>query len=228
MAKNDVLPERMTGCKRCGTCCKNGGPAIHRDDLALIESGGLLLKHLYTLRRGEPARDNLTHEVLPCSTDIIKIKSRKESTACIFYDELGNSCTIYEKRPIECRVMKCWDTLEIRSIYNQNRLTRYDIMGNINGLWDLVADHQERCPYGPVLAFTDEIMKLKRKNSPLEKEVRYMMQYDMEIRSLAMHKGNMDREMTEFLFGRPIADTLKSLGMKILYQKDKVIIAPLS
>jgi len=183
----------------------------------MIESGKILLKHLFTLRRGEPAHDNLTREILPCATDIIKIKSRKESTACIFYDEQAMSCSIYENRPIECRVMKCWNTSEISSIYNRNRLTRYDIVGNVEGLWELVTDHQERCSFGSILAFADQIRESRRKNPVLEKEVRYRIQYDMEIRSLARDKGNLDDGMMEFLFGRPIMDTMKSLGINILY-----------
>ncbi len=217
MAKREAASETITACKRCGTCCKKGGPAIHTEDLPMIESGKILLKHLFTLRRGEPAHDNLTREILPCATDIIKIKSRKESTACIFYDEQAMSCSIYENRPIECRVMKCWNTSEISSIYNRNRLTRYDIVGNVEGLWELVTDHQERCSFGSILAFADQIRESRRKNPVLEKEVRYRIQYDMEIRSLARDKGNLDDGMMEFLFGRPIMDTMKSLGINILY-----------
>ena len=216
----------ITACKRCGTCCNKGGPGLHREDLPLVENGTLLLKHLYTIRMGEPAQDNLTNEILPSATDIIKIKSKNDSPACIFYDENQSSCTIYVHRPAECRALKCWDTRDIEAIYTQNRLTRNDIMGDIEGLWELVADHQKRCSFEEVLIFSNCIKRRKKIGPELENKVRYMIQYDLEIRSLVQREGNIDSEMIDFLFGRPMITTLKSLGMNVRSQNGKIILVP--
>jgi len=210
----------VTGCIRCGTCCKKGGPAFHLEDKPLIESGTILAKHLFTIRKGEPAYDNLKGCLLPSATDIIKIKSQKGARTCIFYDEESSRCKIYHKRPVECKALKCWDTREIEAIYDRNRLTRQDLMGEINGLWDLIEDHQERCAYETVLTLVDEI-KVSKTDPLLEKKALYIIQYDLQIRSSVIKKGNVDSHMIDFLFGRTIFDTLKSLGMNIRRKNGK-------
>jgi len=218
-------PIDKSSCTRCGTCCKKGGPAIHKEDRFLIESGIILLKHLYTIREGEPAHDNLTNEIRPCMTDIIKIRSAEESTTCIFYNENGSSCTIYENRPSECRALQCWDTRKIEVMYNQNRLTRQDVMGDIEGLWELVSDHQKRCSFGDVMALAEKMNKKKERDPILEEKVRYVIQYDHQIRSLVKEKGQIDPEMIDFLFGRPLIDTVKSLGMTARFQNGKITLS---
>lgn len=221
------MTERIiAACQRCGTCCKNGGPGIHREDMPLIESGGILLKFLYTIRKGEPAHDNLANHIRPCETDIIKIKNADGSNACIFYDKNGSNCTIYANRPAECRVLKCWDTRAIRNMYDRNRLTRNDILAEIDGLWELVEDHQKRCSFEDIIALADKIKKTRDIDPELEKNVRYIIQYDLEIRSLVQRKGQVDPEMIEFFFGRPLIETLKSLGMNVRSQNGKIILSP--
>ena len=221
-----MVEEVVTACRRCGTCCKKGGPGIHREDLPLIENGAILLKYLYTIRKGELALDNVTNTVKPCETDIIKIKSEDKSSACIFYDENGSNCTIYAHRPAECQALKCWDTRDLITMYGQNRLTRHDILGEIDGLWELVEDHQRRCSFEDILSFIDHIKTTKEKDPELENKVRYKIQYDLEIRSLIQREGQVDFEMIEFFFGRPLLDTLNSLGMKVRSENGKIILSP--
>ena len=121
----------ITKCIRCGTCCEKGGPSLHLADKKLIENGTILLKCLYTIRKGELSYDNIKGYLVPAATDIIKIKGQKGSWTCFFYNPSENSCQIYASRPLECRVLKCWDTREIKKIYSQNRLTRQDLIAGV-------------------------------------------------------------------------------------------------
>ena len=70
--KNHIIPDSslsmksdnsISECKRCGTCCKKGGPCFHVEDKMLIEKGVILIKYLYTIRKGEPAYDKIRHFV---------------------------------------------------------------------------------------------------------------------------------------------------------------------
>lgn len=74
----------ISECIRCGTCCKKGGPSFHSQDKILIEKGIILLKYLFTIRKGEPACDNVKGNLFFVPSDIIKIKSRTNSRSCIF------------------------------------------------------------------------------------------------------------------------------------------------
>ena len=216
----------ITECIRCGTCCKKGGPSFHLEDKVLIEKGIILSKYLYTIREGELCYDNIKESILPAASDIIKIKGQKDSVTCIFFNEKENECTIYDNRPVECRALKCWDTREIENIYSKNRLTRKDLISTIEGLWDLVEDHQRRCSYEMLKFFIDALNKDKKDEAL--KGIFDIIEYDAQIRELVVQKGYLDPEMTDFIFGRPITETIRMYGFKIIKQDDNYRLIPIS
>ena len=216
----------ITECIRCGTCCKKGGPSFHLEDKVLIEKGIILSKYLYTIREGELCYDNIKESILPAASDIIKIKGQKDSVTCIFFNEKENECTIYDNRPVECRALKCWDTREIENIYSKNRLTRKDLTSTIEGLWDLVEDHQRRCSYETLKFFIDALNKDKKDEAL--KGIFDIIEYDAQIRELVVQKGYLDPEMTDFIFGRPITETIRMYGFKIIKQDDNYRLIPIS
>ena len=216
----------ITECIRCGTCCKKGGPSFHLEDKVLIEKGIILSKYLYTIREGELCYDNVKESILPAASDIIKIKGQKDSVTCIFFNEKENECTIYDNRPVECRALKCWDTREIENIYSKNRLTRKDLISTIEGLWDLVEDHQRRCSYETLKFFIDALNKDKKDEAL--KGIFDIIEYDAQIRELVVQKGDLDPEMTDFIFGRPITETIRMYGFKIIKQNDNYRLIPIS
>lgn len=202
----------VSGCKRCGTCCKKGGPSFHLEDKELIEEGIISSKFLYTIRKGEIAFDNVKERLVPVTSDIIKIKGIKNSWTCTFFDEKENGCSIYENRPIECRALKCWDTREIEQIYSKNRLTRKDLLSEIKGLWSLIEDHQSRCSYEKIKRFVDDLNGDK-KDAAVE-GINDIIQYDTHLRPLVVKKGSIDPDMLDFLFGRPLTETIKMFNIK--------------
>ncbi|MGD8345043.1 MAG: YkgJ family cysteine cluster protein [Desulfobacterales bacterium] len=207
-------------CRRCGTCCLKGGPSFHLSDKALIESGEIPSKYLYTIRKGEMAYDNVRQCLEPVGSDIIKIKGKGNSWTCLFFDEAQAACTIYENRPIECRALKCWDTAELEALYAQKRLKREDLLAGIEGLWDLIKDHQQRCNYDTILALIKAIGSEKPGNA--RQKLAERIQFDNEIRKLVVSQGGLDADMLDFLFGRPLNQTLKHFGLKF-DQKGKKI-----
>ena len=215
------LQERaVSSCQRCGTCCQKGGPAFHLADKALIDSGEIPSKYLYTIRKGEMAYDNVRQCLEPVGSDIIKIKGKGNSWTCLFFDEAQAACTIYENRPIECRALKCWDTAELEALYAQKRLKREDLLAGIEGLWDLIKDHQQRCNYDTILALIKAIGSEKPGNA--RQKLAERIQFDNEIRKLVVSQGGLDADMLDFLFGRPLNQTLKHFGLKF-DQKGKKI-----
>jgi len=212
----------MKECIRCGTCCKKGGPSFHHEDKMLIDKGIIPSKYIYTIRKGERSYDNVKECFLPASSDILKLKGQKNSWTCVFFNETNNNCTIYEHRPIECKVLKCWDTGEIKRIYAKNRLTRKDLISSIEGLWELVEGHQERCSYNMLQFFIDALRKDNRREA-LE-GILDIIEYDKKIRSLTVQKADLDPELTDFLFGYPITETIKIYGIQIKEKEGKYII----
>ncbi len=214
----------QTTCVRCGTCCKKGGPSFHLDDKYLIEKGIILSKFLYTIRKGEPSYDNIEGRISPAASDIIKLKGKRNSWTCIFFDEKKNECTMYANRPLECRVLKCWDTREIERLYSIHRLTRKDLISNIKGLWDLVEDHQIRCAYDALAHFIDGLDGRERDKAL--NGILNIIEYDTRIRKLAVTKGGLDAEITDFLFGRPVTETIRMYNLKIQRNGGKYRLVP--
>jgi Fe-S-cluster containining protein len=215
----------ITECIRCGTCCKKGGPSFHDEDKMLIEKGIILSKDLYTIRIGELSYDNVKECLLPTTSDIIKIKGQKDSWVCVFFNEEKNECTIYDNRPLECRVLKCWDTREIEKVYSKNRLARKDLISTIEGLWDLIEDHQKRCSYDKLKDFVDALNSNK-KDEALE-GILEIIEYDTRIRELVVQKGGLDPDMTDFLFGRPITETIRMYDLKVEQEGDNYRLVPM-
>ncbi|WDN88334.1 hypothetical protein BuS5_01302 [Desulfosarcina sp. BuS5] len=199
-------------CRRCGTCCKKGGPSLHMEDRELVEGGIIPLKHLFTIRKGEPANDNIRRSIQPADTDIIKIKGQNNTLVCRFFNPEDNICKIYEHRALECRVLKCWDTEEIERIYSKNRLVRKDLISGVAGLWDLVEEHQRRCSYEIIQNFINRDKSDKKTDSM--KGLIEIINYDMHFRHLIIDRGGVDPEMLDFLFGRPLADTMRMFGFE--------------
>ncbi len=209
------MPEKsISECQRCGTCCKKGGPAFHHADKHLIEEGVIHSKYLFTIREGELAYDNVRQCLEPAQTDIIKIKKQKDSLTCIFFNEQQSACTIYENRPSECRALKCWDTKALEDLYAKMRLTRKDLISEIEGLWSVIKDHQMRCNYETIQGLVNAI-KSKR-DAEARKELIEIIQFDTEIRKLVVTKAGLESEILDFLFGRPLNETLRKFGLKFL------------
>ena len=227
MTSNDTCPNHDTAtkeCRRCGTCCKKGGPCFHLEDKGLIEKGLILSKYLYTIRKGELSFDNIKGSISPATTDIIKIKGRNGSWTCVFFDEKNTQCTIYDTRPLECRVLKCWDTRDIEKIYAKDRLTRKDLISGIEGLWDLVEAHQKQCGYDMLTLFVDAL-NTDKKDDAL-KGILDIIEHDIKIRELVVGKAGLESDLTDFLFGRPITETIKMYGLKIEKDGKRYLLVP--
>jgi Fe-S-cluster containining protein len=206
----DKPSETKTQCIRCGTCCEKGGPSFHIQDRRLIEDGTIHTRYLYTIRKGELVHDNVQGHLKPADSDIIKIKGKSPSWECVFFQKKDKSCSIYNHRPLECRLLKCWDTGDVESVYEKERLTRRDILAGIEGLWELVAGHEKQCSYDVInRAFRDSDGVFKKQTQEL---IAGAIQYDKAIRQLVLENGNVTPDMIDFLFGRPLTVTLKSVG----------------
>ena len=214
----------IDACIRCGTCCTKGGPCFHDVDKALIEKGIIHSRYLYTLRKGELAYDNVRECLAPVDDDIIKLKGRNDSWTCIFFDEDQKACEIYETRPLECKALQCWNTQQLEAIYDKNRLARKDLISDIEGLWDLVCDHQRRCDYDKIQKLVNALNSSAKKRA--QKQLIEIIQYDMEIRKLVVSDGGLDAEMLDFLFGRPLIKTIENYGLRVDSNQKKIRLMP--
>lgn len=215
--------DKLNTCGRCGTCCRKGGPSLHHADADLVQNGIIPANTLFTIRKGEPALDNIRGIIQPAVGDIIKIANQPLTTACVFL-EAGTvaTCELYANRPLECRLLKCWDTTEIESAYCRDRLARKDLLSGIDGLWDLIILHQEKCAYSRVARYMNEI----NKRSGAMSDILEMIRYDAHVRTRITAKMNSSAEMAPFLLGRPLTETIRMYGFQVIRQGDELGLRP--
>ncbi len=197
-------PGGQQGCRRCGRCCRKGGPCLHIEDNDLINDNSLSLAELYSIRPGEPVWDNIAGRQAIAAEDIIKIKNRPDTTTCLFFNAVDRSCACYTVRPLECRVLKCWDPVGLIDIYDKERLTRKYILKNHRDMWEIAAAHQVMCDY-------DRIGQMVRDND--RPGLAHLIRYDRAYRDLLVEKKVVQADVLDFLLGLPLAETVRRYGL---------------
>ncbi|MDD4953106.1 MAG: YkgJ family cysteine cluster protein [Desulfovibrionaceae bacterium] len=205
-------PDRA--CRRCGECCKKGGPALHKKDLGLIGPGRALgLKDLVTLRAGEPVHDQPRGAVLALDSEVVKIRPAPGSAACVFYQAQDSACGIYPDRPLECRLLDCRDTSAIEAEYHRDRLSRADALGPDNPLLELVREHEKNCPAGRLAELVHALDGVDAQSAALE--LGRMLRYDAEMRRLSLERAGLSPDQLDFFFGRAPEEVLGPLGVRL-------------
>lgn len=192
-----------TQCDGCGTCCRNGGPPLHGQDLQLINSGVLVFGDLVTVRLGEMVFSPMAALPAPAKTEWIKIQGAGGNWCCRFLNASSNSCTIYSHRPSSCRALKCWDTSEILAMEGRDLLTRSDLIDGNDPLLALVQLQGECCPV-PDMEHIAAMLKGKKGRMQLMKDLTILVENDLRIRARAVKECNISLAGELFYFGRPL------------------------
>lgn len=199
-------------CKRCGTCCRQGGPALHGPDIELLRSGRLRPEDLITVRRGELAFQPLAASPEPVAHEFLKLTGRDGSWQCAFYDEKTKGCGRYEHRPMACSLLDCTNTGPLLDIAGQDLLTRFDCIDDDDHLLPLVREHEELCPCPDLNSIRRELEQnacLPSQLSALEAAVARDLAF--RARTAAVFRLSVGQEL--FAFGRPLYQLLLPLGI---------------
>ena len=199
-------------CDCCGTCCRNGGPPLHVQDIELVRTGGLVVDDLVTVRCGELVLPPLATKPVPAQSEWIKIQGVGSDWCCRFLDASSNSCTIYKQRPSSCRALKCWDTDEIMAMAGRDLLARSDLINSDDPILQFVQLHEKRCPVPDMENIVDTLIEDKQRNKVL-KELTGLVKDDLQIRTQVVKEFNVSVARELFYFGRPLFQLLHPLGI---------------
>lgn len=202
----------QTECKRCGSCCNNGGPALHKEDLLLIESGLLPLKRLITIRRGELVQKPDDSDPRAAKCELIKIAGTGRDWQCFFFNDTEKSCLIYQDRPLSCRELKCWDTAAVEGLIEKDTLSRFDIVDKDEPIYAYIEEHENNCPTPDMEGLKQAVLaKSKIDVEALEE----LVNEDIRLRSAAVQDLDISLAEELFYFGRPIFQQLQMIGVKV-------------
>jgi len=207
-----TVQERKS-CIQCGTCCRKGGPALHFDDMELLQGSFIRPEHLITIRKGEPVYSPLTGRIEPATRELVKINGRQGEWTCYFFDANTSACTIYRHRPLECRLLECWDTEKLVAIINQDALARVNIIHPDDGVLNLIAIHEQECPSLRIKELIGELSGKTRDKETAIRKLTDLVRADLEIRSHAITHYGLSLEVEFFILGRPLFRQLAGLGI---------------
>ena len=212
-----------TACDRCGTCCRQGGPALHGEDRKLVLSGRLKFEDLITVRRGELAVEPLAVKPTPVKQEFLKIQGRGADWCCTLYDEESSLCTIYEDRPLACELLECWNPDAVLAITGQDLLTRFDCIGEEDPLLPVIRFHEEQCSC-PDMHEIEEQLEGGGLGQNRLAELTAVVNMDLAIRERAIHDFGLSVPLELFYFGRPLFHLLAPLGIRCRESREKGLV----
>lgn len=127
---------REFNCKGCGACCSQSEIVVLDEELPIISKGlGLsekVFRHKY-LRK------------------LKKGWSIRKSNPCVFLDRMTNRCSIYDNRPINCRIypyFSQWFVYDIAFLLNGRQITPKPVLPPscvaVEDFWEKVRDALKR------------------------------------------------------------------------------------
>jgi len=204
-------------CIRCGECCLKASPTLQMEDLDLVKKGLIGKKDLYTIRAGELVKDNINEGLVVTTTELVKVREREgESGGCIFYDDPGKACTIYEHRPLQCEALKCWDTTEFLEVFKGLKLMRKQAIED-QVLMGLIEEHERRCGYALIEKLVGRIESMGEKAVD---QILDLLKFDYHLRPFVAEKLALNPGEMEFFFGRPLTTTITMFGLQVVRAPD--------
>lgn len=186
----------ITSCICCGQCCIKGGPTLHNEDIALIQNNILGPKTLFTIRKGEPVYHPVEGRLVAAPVELIKIKGITGSWACIFFDNAV--CAIYEDRPLECRIFKCWDTRDSIKLFMRDTISRKTIIQMGSLLDQMISTYEDSLP-------ASIFMELLENPSVQDGStwINKCIEIDQSFRNRFIEHFGVEESAMDFFFGRP-------------------------
>lgn len=206
--------EATTTCRRCGTCCEQGGPALHTEDRQLVDSGALTLCDLVTIRNGEPVYDQREGRVVPATQEFLKLAGARGSWRCKFYNEPG-ACGIYGKRPMECRLLFCRDTGPLEAVMGKELLGRRDLLAGDDPALEWLEKFEQAVGYREVAEL------LARLNLPGSAEASLdrltsLVRADLALRESFLRNFPERGGEELFILGRPLFLSIAPYGCRLV------------
>lgn len=208
----------QTECTRCGTCCANGGPALHVQDKELIEGGAIPVSHLITIRKGEVVHNPVSNRLQSVKNELIKINGVGKEWSCFYFDPEQKGCTIYDHRPMACRALECWDTEAVEQIIEKDLLSRSDLISKDDPLYQAVTEHESAFPC------PDLGVILKQGGSETSKELEESANREVAFRTELVGRHDLSLGEELFYFGRPLFHLLISVGARIRESEGRLLV----
>ena len=152
-------------------------------------------QHLVTIRQGELAYDPVRGGLAPSARELVKIKGTGGEWTCCFFEPATSTCGIYSHRPLECRLLKCWEPDELLAVIGRETLCRKDILGPDHPSLALIALHEQQCPAaGAAEAIAG--WQSDKENPAALARLTQLVRQDLSVRHQAVMAGKLPERLS--------------------------------
>jgi Fe-S-cluster containining protein len=181
-----------------------------------VRDGWIPITDLYTIRKGELVHDPISDRLRVTGAEFLKVREREDSGECLYYDPQARACRIYSHRPSQCKALTCWDPTEFMEVYRRPKASRQDLVeGETRRA--LITKHEERCSYRVLAAWVGRIETM---GEPAVREILDILRFDGHFRTFVSENLPMDPKEMDFLFGRPLVDTIRMFQLRVIREPD--------
>lgn len=204
------MDDAIKACTHCGRCCRESTPSLHPEDITLVEQGAISLGDLVTLRAGEVVYDNIQGKVRELTEELVKIREKEESIACLFYEPQGSGCQIYDNRPLQCRTLECWNPEKLIGLFESRKANRAELIPH-ETMVELVAAHEARVPLSRLKA----LLLSNSEATNREADIVDLVNYDLHFREFLAGRLSLTAGEILFYFGRPLLECVDGFGFEV-------------
>ncbi|HSO72402.1 MAG TPA: YkgJ family cysteine cluster protein [Thermodesulfobacteriota bacterium] len=199
-------------CLKCGTCCRKGSPSLYLEDLPLVLRGVIKRTDLMTLRKGEIGFSNEQNELIQISREQVKIREKPGTRECLFFQGESGACGIYENRPLQCRVLECWNPEEFQRVKYGRPLNRLDLFDPLDPVLPVIKAHEEKCD---LMHLEKGLQRAGDQQKEGQDRVMEGLGFDRHTREFLGETYGFKPEHLGFLLGRPLTEVVASLGYRL-------------
>jgi len=208
--------QKRSHCIRCGECCLESSPTLQKEEVLVVKDVFIRKREIYTIRVGEPVRDNIENKLIITDTELIKVRGKGNGGVCIYYHDASKACTIYDNRPAQCAAFACWDNTEFMEVFKRPKACRLDIVHE-EVLSALMQEHGTRCSYSRLDGF---VRMIEKKGEEAVERILDLLRFDRHVRIFTREKLGMDSREMDFYFGRPLTETITMFGLQVIREPD--------
>jgi Fe-S-cluster containining protein len=150
---------------------------------------------------------------------LIKLRERQTSPdlfggqasgrGCVFLEK--GRCAIYEARPLQCRVLKCWSESHAGQLAGRPRLTRAMLFGHDETALALVGEYDHKLPAAEL---TQALEQAAKGDAKAEEQTLAMLEMDHNLRQGVSGRYGYSTQDLDLMWGRPALLIARSHGLE--------------
>jgi Fe-S-cluster containining protein len=198
-------------CLGCGTCCLTSSPTLYSEDLERIGPDLLPREALYALRPGERVSSAREGGSQRLDRELIKLREARKAGGfgCVFLE--SGRCGIYEHRPLQCRVLECWNHSHAGQLAGQPRLIRAMLFSDDETALALIQEYDLKLPAAEL---TTTLEAAAQGDAPASERALAMLELDHNLRQGVSQRYGYSAEDLELMWGRPALLVARSHGLE--------------